>query len=120
MATASPWDALLKASPQRLRALGDGEHAAATEAPSGSKLATLLCELQARGTATTLTLSVCCDLDPRQVWGLLKAPRQRGQVFHEGGRWRLNTHYAGHQVERAAALLRELGWTVTPPAGGIN
>lgn len=120
MRPATPWDALMSQPPLRLRAPGTDPQAGATAAPSGSKLATLLCELQARGMATTLTLAVCCDLEPRQVWGLLKAPRQRGQVFHEGGRWSLNTHYAGHQVERAAALLRDLGWTVTPPAGGIN
>lgn len=65
--------------------------------------------------ATTATLCVCCDLDSRQVWGLLKAPRERGQVKFAGGRWALNDNYRGAAVERAAELLRSRGWTVNPP-----
>ena len=116
MSTATPWDALLKAPPMRLAPPSVDD----VDAKAGTKLAGLLHELASLRSAPTLTLCVSCDLTPRQVWGLLKAPRQRGQVAFDGQRWSLNTHYAGHQVERAAALLRDLGWTVEPPEGGSH
>lgn len=116
MNTATPWDALLKVPPQRMAPLQHDEPMVRGD----TKLAGLLHELETLRQASTLTLAVCSDLTPRQVWGLLKVPRQRGQVAFDSGVWRLNTDYAGHQVERAAALLRDLGWTVTPPARGTN
>lgn len=117
-AAATPWDVLLCAPPMRLCA--DQMFDADSSATPGSKLAGLLSELAQLGSATTLALAVRCDLTPRQVWGLLKAPRQRGQVFFDAGRWSVNHNYAGHQIERAAALLRDLGWTVLPPCSGRN
>ncbi|MEY2686853.1 MAG: hypothetical protein RL375_1051 [Pseudomonadota bacterium] len=112
-ATASPWDVLLKAQPCRFKVHCPQD--ADVDAKPGTKLAGLLAELAERDTATTHTLAVCADLEPRQVWGLLKAPRAAGQVRFEAGRWSINRDWAGRDVERAAALLRDLGWTVAPP-----
>lgn len=109
---ATPWDALLNAPPRRtVRGADDG----GIQAKAGTKLAGLLAELALCGTATTLTLAVRADLTPRQVWGLLKAPRAWGQVRFDGGRWQLVAGFAGRDVERAAALLRDRGWRVEPP-----
>jgi hypothetical protein len=110
---ASPWDALLRAPrpPSAVSAAGD-----ITSARPGTKLALLLAELAEACTATTLRLAVCTDLTPRQVWGLLKAPRSRGQVTFHAGRWQLVAGWHGSDVERAAALLRSRGWRVEPPA----
>ncbi len=112
MAAATPWDALLRQAPQPRR-LPDAHP---TDRP-GTKLATLLALLAERDSATTLTLSVCTDLTSRQVWGLLKAPREVGQVHFGGGRWSLSRSFAGRDIERAAKLLRSKGWLVKPPMG---
>lgn len=109
---ATPWDALLKALPMRLRIEPDQ---GASEARPGTKLSGLLAELASRDSASTLTLAVCSDLTPRQVWGLLKAPRAIGQVRFDAGRWTLAREFAGRDVERAAALLRDRGWRVQAP-----
>lgn len=109
---AGPWDALLRARPYRAPA-------AASEAPgakAGTKLAALLAVLAERGSATTLTLAVCVELETRQVWGLLKGPREIGQVNFDNGRWSLAAGFHGREVERAAALLRARGWRVEAPA----
>ena len=109
--SAGPWDTLLHLrEPVRLPPT-----AAPPESRAGTKTASLLAELAARGSATTLTLSVCSDLTPRQVWGLLKQPRAIGQVRFESGRWSLVEGFAGRDIERAAALLRSHGWLVEPP-----
>jgi len=109
---ASPWDALLRAPRRPAAAAPD---ASCEDARPGTKLAQLLAELAAAGDATTLVLAVRADLTPRQVWGLLKAPRERGQVLFEAGRWRMAPTWQGRDVERAAALLRARGWRVEPP-----
>lgn len=109
---ASPWDALLHVAPLRMTQRADD---CGTEARAGTKLAGLLAELAACGTATTLSLAVRCELTPRQVWGLLKAPRQVGQVRFCDGMWGMVHGFAGRDVERAAALLRDCGWRVEPP-----
>lgn len=108
---AGPWDALLRSGPQRL-----GDAVPEPDAKPNTKLAGLLAELAKHDSATTLSLAVCADLDPRQVWGLLKQPRAIGQVVFEAGRWHLVRTFAGRDIERAAALLRNAGWRVTPPA----
>lgn len=117
MAAASPWDALLKPPPRRGPAAVEP---CATEAKEGTKVASLLAELAARDSATTLTLSVCADLTARQVWGLLKGPRDIGQVRFAAGRWELVRTFAGRDIERAAALLRDAGWRVQRPNVGAN
>lgn len=112
MVAATPWDALLRQAPQPRR-LPDVQPTARPV----TKLATLLALLAERDSATTLTLSVLTDLTSRQVWGLLKAPREVGQVHFAGGRWSLSRSFAGRDVERAAMLLRSKGWLVKPPMG---
>jgi hypothetical protein len=108
---AGPWDALLRGPRHRMTPPADD----APASRAGTKLSTLLAELDQRIDATTLTLAVCTDLTPRQVWGLLKAPRACGQVRFEDGRWSLVREFAGRDVEKAAALLRARGWAVQPP-----
>jgi len=110
-ATATPWDALLR--PRSRRAAVDP--CATIDSKAGTKVGLLLGELAARDSATTLTLSVCADLSSRQVWGLLKGPRDIGQVRFANGRWELAREFAGRDLERAAALLRDAGWRVERP-----
>lgn len=119
-ATATPWDALLRSplTPIRLRP-SDGQPEP-QQAREGTKLALLLAELAQVESATTLSLCVRAELEPRQVWGLLKAPRDTGQVSHSKGRWTLNRAWRGREIERAAAVLQEAGWTVIEPEGGKN
>jgi hypothetical protein len=109
--TASPWDALLLSTPPR-RAPSDS-------APGGAKpdtkLAGLLALLNDKDSATTLTLAVCADLTPRQVWGLLKQPRAIGQVQFVDGRWALCEHFPGRDVQRAIELLRAKGYRIQEP-----
>lgn len=111
---ATPWDVLLRAPRIRLQPASDEP---APQAKAGTKLARLLDELAQRDSATTMTLSVCAELSSRQVWGLLKAPREIGQVKFVAGRWSLVREFPGRDVERAAALLRSRGWSVAPPDG---
>jgi len=75
----------------------------------------LLAELETVQSLPTAALGARCDLDSRQVWGLLKTPRDAGQVRFDGGRWSLVQDYPGRDVQRAAELLRARGWKLTPP-----
>lgn len=110
---ATPWDSLLGVKPPMPRRLPVAENA--TKAPT--KLAGLLDLLAERGPSTTLTLSVCSDLEQRQVWGLLKQPRAIGQVrFDEDCRWSLCETFPGRDVQRAINLLQDKGYRVIPPA----
>lgn len=119
-AHASPWDALLRPHrPIRLHT-AEPEPDAPQQARPGTKVARLLAELAEVESATTLSLCVRTDLDVRQVWGLLKAPRTAGQVRFSAGRWALNRDWRGRDIERAAALLRGAGWRVMPPADGAS
>lgn len=52
---------------------------------------------------------------PVQPLGDLRVAQALGQVAFEAGRWRLVRTFAGLDIERAAALLRDAGWRVTPP-----
>jgi hypothetical protein len=77
--------------------------------------------LRAGGPASTATLCLLVDVDSRAVWGLLKAPRQRGQVRYERGMWSAVDDYDRElqlDISTAAALLRRHGWTVRPPRSG--
>ena len=112
MTWASPWDALLRSRPIRLQTDDDPE---AQGAKAGTKLASILAELAEVDSATTLSLCARTELDARQVWGLLKNPRKAGQVRFEAGRWSLNRDWNGRDIERAARLLRDAGWTVRAP-----
>lgn len=109
---ASPWDVLLQAPRNRAPV---PERDAEEGTRPGTKVAALLAELAQTDSNTTLALAVRADLTPRQVWGLLKAPRATGQVTFSAGRWALNPDWHGRDVERAAELLRSKGWRVMPP-----
>lgn len=112
---ASPWDALLRPHrPIRLHT-AEPEPDARQQARPGTKVARLLDELAQADSMPTLSLCVRCDMTPAQIWGLLKAPRAAGQVSFRDGRWALNRDWRGRDIERAAALLRDAGWTVKPP-----
>jgi hypothetical protein len=115
MTPASPWDALLR-HPRSIRMTPVASDLPDCDAPrSNGKTAALLAELARVDSLPTVTLGALCELETRHVWGLLKAPRARGQVFFEAGRWRLNREWHGTEIERAAALLRDAGWTVREP-----
>ena len=86
-----------------------------------TKVGTLLGYLRAGGPASTATLGLLVDVDSRAVWGLLKAPRQRGQVRYEHGMWSAVDDYDRElqlDISTAAALLRRHGWTVRAPRSG--
>ncbi|MFY7940041.1 MAG: hypothetical protein ACOVOX_03950 [Burkholderiaceae bacterium] len=112
MITASPWDVLLKAPAIRL---GHAEHVLA-DCDQGGKLATLLAILVSSKSLPTNALAARAEMNSRQIWGLLKAPRAAGQVVFNAGRWALVPDYPGRDVQRAADLLRSKGWHVEPPA----
>jgi hypothetical protein len=104
--SASPWDALLVPSMQRMDAV------TYEDARPGTKLAGLLRRLSDQAGVTTFELANFEDMTGRQVWGLLKAPRACGQVLFEAGRWSLTVDFHGRDVQRAITLLRERGWIV--------
>lgn len=84
----------------------------ATEAPgrlpaNSRPLEALLQLLDENVEMSTPQLSDATGLHSRLVWGLLKGPRQRGQVTYSGGKWALNREY---QFTAAVAQgLRTLG-----------
>jgi hypothetical protein len=104
---ASPWAALLNPQTRWVDVDCDDR--------PGTKLAGLLRQLSDRADATTPELASLAGMTSRQVWGLLKAPRDCGQVQFVTGRWSLATDFHGRDVQRAVALLRNLGWLVEPP-----
>lgn len=75
----------------------------------------LLALIDEHGRISTALLANTACLTSRQVWGLLKVPRERGQVRNDERGWSLNPDYLGHDVAQAVELLRSKGWTVTPP-----
>lgn len=80
-----------------------------------SRTAALLRLLDCNGPMSTADLAAAIDGTRSNVWGLLKDPRERGQVLHAQGLWALNRDYQA-VLEQAAALLRSHGWRVLPPA----
>ena len=75
----------------------------------------LLRVIDSHGTVSTSVLADTVGLTSRQVWGLLKVPRERGQVRNDERGWSPNPDYLGHDVAQAVELLRSKGWQVTPP-----
>lgn len=83
-----------------------------------TKVGYLLYMMDCAAALSTVDLARATGLESRLVWGLLKAPRERGQVRFADGLWSLNHDYVEQQhddVVRAAALLRSNGWSVEPP-----
>ena len=88
----------------------------ATESRPGTKTARLLELLADADSMTTFDLTIKSGLEVRAIWGLLKQPRAIGQVRFDAGRWSIERQFAGRDVERAVALLRDAGWRVQPPS----
>lgn len=89
-------------------------------AQASTKVGTLLGYLHAAGPASTTTLGSLLDVDSHIVWGLLKAPRARGEVHFAGGLWAVAEGYdpeLRQDLQAAAQLLRANGWSVQPPNG---
>jgi hypothetical protein len=116
MNAASPWDALMRrAGVRRLPA-----QAPTLPGKLLTKTAQLLQIIEQRGRVPTLALCVEMDMPSVSVWGLLKIPRQTGQVLFDGTHWMMGDNYVPAKLQRAARLLREAGWTVVEPAGAAQ
>lgn len=106
---ASPWDALMRRSIARPRpVLAPGEK-------PPTKTAQLLEIIAQRGRVPTLALCVEMDMPSAAVWGLLKIPRQTGQVLFDGAHWVMGDDFVPPKIQKAAQLLRKAGWTVIEP-----
>jgi hypothetical protein len=116
MNAASPWDALMR------RPVVRRLPAQAPTLPGKllTKTAQLLQIIEQRGRVPTLALCVEMDMPSMSVWGLLKIPRQTGQVLFDGTHWMMGDNYVPAKLQRAARLLREAGWTVVEPAGAAQ
>ena len=75
----------------------------------------LLHLLECNGPMTTRELADATILHTRAVWGLLRVPKNFGQVKFADGLWELDREFAGNDVLRAAALLRAKGWRLEAP-----
>lgn len=109
-----PFDQLLKVCSRHTRAPKSPRPAASTS--TGTKVGALLSHLRLHGASSTLSLCHVVDLESRLVWGLLKGPRDRGQVRCDDGVWSLCQDYdeaINAELSAAAALLRRHGWRVT-------
>lgn len=87
----------------------------------GSRTKALLQLLRKHGPQTTRDLADATGMTGYQVGCLLKHCKARGQALRDGDRWVFNPAHdaealANGAVGSAVALLRRLGWTVTPPA----
>lgn len=89
---------------------------AATFTKPDTKVACLLQLLDNLGDMTSAELAHEIGLPTRLVWGLMKQPRERGQVSFDGGHWSLDRSYPGSDVLRAIDLLRSRGYRVIEPA----
>lgn len=70
---------------------------------------------------STLELQTATGLQSRQVWGLLKQPRNDGKVHFDGRLWRLDTRYVENKVASAIELLLSSGYEVRfAPRGSIE
>ena len=113
------WGALLNHTPTITTTRASADRASMDElATPGTRTAELLGYLS-HAPATTFSLAHLAEINSRQVWGLLKTPRERGLVSFDrrGGIWQLNTEFKGRAVEAACALLESKGWVCTPPGG---
>lgn len=115
--SASPFDQLLRmAAGQRAR---PPMPVPVRREGGTTKVATLLGYLREAGPASTSTLCHLVELDSRLVWGLLKAPRDRGEVIYSAERWSVVDGFDAEEranLMAAARMLRRHGWTVRAPA----
>jgi hypothetical protein len=84
--------------------------------PHGARTRAVLQLLRERGAQSTPQVAQALGMTTHAVGSLLKHCKQRGQVLRADGKWLINPEHQPTAVTRAAALLRRLGWTVTPPA----
>jgi hypothetical protein len=110
--TASPWDALMRRAGVRRQ---PAPTVLTPDAKLPTKTAQLLQLIEQHGRVPTLTLCVEMDMPSVGVWGLLKIPRQTGQVRFDGTHWLMGDDYVPAKLQRAAQLLRQAGWTVVEP-----
>jgi len=82
---------------------------------SGTPVVTLLHLVKDHGPISTADLALRSGLKSNLVWGVLKYPRDRGQVVFSGGAWIWNSTYIRPELTKARALLEDAGWKVTPP-----
>lgn len=75
----------------------------------------LLDYISQHGMVTTKTLCGAFGISSRQVWGMLKAPRNAGKVTCFDGLWELSSAHDDRKVHEAVALLEGLGWSCFPP-----
>lgn len=92
-----------------------------------SRTQALLDHIAEAGPISTVDLCHALDLTSRQVWGMLKQPRDTGKVTYEHGMWARTGHeIADWQAEidgavmaareaEAVALLTSRGWTCIKP-----
>ncbi len=113
--TATPWDALLAPAGIHARSQVPTPTAAAQARPD-SKLAIVLAEIGRHHCISTADLAKAASMPTKTIWGLLRLPRDRGQVAFADGKWALVHDYCGTDVMRAAELLRSKGWRVEKPA----
>lgn len=109
--TASPWDQLMRHAGVRRQPVP----ATTADGKPPTKTAQLLQIIEQRGRVPTLALCLEMDMPSMSVWGLLKIPRQTGQVQFDGTHWLMGDNYVPAKLQKAAQLLREAGWTVVEP-----
>jgi hypothetical protein len=112
----SPWDALIRRPIVRRQPA----QSPTPDAKPPTKTAQLLQMIEDNGRVNTLTLCLEMDMPSMSVWGLLKIPRQTGQVRFDGTHWMMGTDYVPQKLQKAAQLLRQAGWTVVEPAGSAK
>lgn len=83
--------------------------------PAGLNRTKYLLQLLGDGPRSTNELARVLGLETRAIWGLLKTPRERGQVEFLLGYWSLNRNYLPPEIQKAVELLRSHGWTVQRP-----
>jgi hypothetical protein len=110
----NPFDQLMRAA--LLRQTRPRLRTVVARDPARENLTRSLVEhLRRAGPAPTSSLCHVVDREPRLVWGLLKGPRQSGEVTYADGLWSVSVAFDESlqaELAAAAALLRRHGWVV--------
>lgn len=86
--------------------------------PGQSRAGQLIHVIEHAGPISTPQLAQRTGATTRQVWGLLKQPREAGRIDYYDGHWRISQRRDQRIVAAAAQALRDRGWTCTPPDEG--
>jgi hypothetical protein len=117
---ANPFDQLIRLSKGRRVKPRMPAPAPAQRQVTGTKVATLIDYLREAGPASTATLRGLIGLESTNlVWGLLRAPLERGEVHYADGYWSASETYDEErraELRAAAQMLRRAGWSVREPA----